>query len=64
MMNDKDLSNVVAFVLIITMGFVCMIFMDLDSIWKEILNYKQRISNLETLILIHHNDMGKIGCSI
>jgi|TARA_R100000995_G_C3438898_1_gene102273 hypothetical protein len=64
MMNDKILSNVVAFVLIITMGFVCMIFMDLDSIWKEILNYKQRIRNLETLILIHHNDMGKIGCSI
>ena len=63
-MNDKILSNVVAFVLIITMGSVCMIFMDLDSIWKEILNYKQRISNLETLILIHHNDMGKIGCSI
>jgi len=64
MTNDKILFNVVTFVLIITAGFVCMIFIDLDSIWKEILNYKQRIRNLETLILIHHNDMSKIGCSI
>ena len=64
MTNDKILSNIIALVLIITASFVCMIFIDLDNIWKEILNYEQRIHNLETLILIHHNDMGKIGCSI
>ena len=63
-MNDKFVSNVVAFALIITMGFVCMIFIDLDDIWKEILHYQQRIHNLETLILMHHNNMGEIGCSI
>ena len=60
-MNDKFVSNVVAFALIITMGFVCMIFIDLDDIWKEILHYEQRIHNLEILTL---KNMGKIGCSI
>jgi len=60
-MNDKFVSNVVSFALIITMGFVCMIFIDLDDIWKEILHYEQRIHNLEILTL---KNMGKIGCSI
>ena len=60
-MNDKFVSNVVSFALIITMGFVCMIFIDLDDIWKEILHYEQRIHNLEILTL---KNMGKIGCNI
>ena len=64
MTSDKILSNIVAFALIITMGFVVMIFMDLDNIWQEILNYGQRIKNLETLIIVHHNNIGKIGCGI
>jgi len=64
MTSDKILSNVVAFALIITMGFVVMIFMDLDNIWQEILNYEQRIKNLETLIIMHHNNISKIGCGI
>ena len=64
MTSDKILSNIVAFALIITMGFVVMIFMDLDDIWQEILNYEQRIKNLETLIIMHHNNIGKIGCGI
>jgi len=59
--SDKLLFLVMAVALIITMGFVTMIFRDLNDLWVEILNYKQRIQNLETLILLHHN---KIGCNI
>ena len=59
--SDKLLFLVVSIALIITMGFVTLIFQDLNDLWSEILKFQERILNLETLILIHHN---KIGCSI
>jgi len=59
--SDKLLFLVMSLALIITMGFVTMIFQDLNDLWSEILKFQERILNLETLILLHHN---KIGCSI
>ena len=63
-MNDKFVSNVVSFALIITMGFVAMMLMDLNDIWDEIMSYKQRIENLETLIMLHNNVISKVGCGV
>jgi len=59
--SDKLLIFVSSFALIVTMIFVAMIFVDLNDIWVEISKYQERISNLETLLLIQ---MDKTGCSI
>ena len=59
--SDKLLIFVSSFALIVTMVFVAMIFVDLNDIWVEISKYQERISNLETLLLIQ---MDKTGCSI
>ena len=62
--SDRLLIFVSAFALIITMGFVAMMLMDLNDIWDEIINYKQRIENLETLIMIHNNVINRVGCGV
>ena len=59
--SDKLLIFISSFALIVTMIFVAMIFVDLNDIWVEISKYQERISNLETLLLIQ---MDKTGCSI
>ena len=59
--SDKLLIFVSSLALIVTMIFVAMIFVDLNDIWVEISKYQERISNLETLLLIQ---MDKTGCSI
>ena len=46
------------------MGFVAMMLMDLNDIWDEIMSYKQRIENLETLIMLHNNVISKVGCGV
>ena len=62
--SDRLLIFISAFALIITMGFVAMMLMDLNDIWDEIISYKQRIENLETLIMIHNNAISKVGCGV
>jgi len=62
--SDRLLIFISAFALIITMGFVAMILMDLNDIWDEIMSYKQRIENLETLIMLHNNVISKVGCGV
>ncbi len=59
--SDRLLIFISALALIITMGFVVMIFQDLNDLWSEILKFQERILNLETLILLHNN---KVGCSV
>ena len=59
--SDRLLIFVSALALIITMGFVAMIFHDLNDLWSEILKFQERILNLETLMLLHYN---KIGCNV
>ena len=59
--SDRLLIFISALALIITMGFVAIIFQDLNDLWSEVLEYQQRINNLEILTL---KNMGKIGCSI
>jgi len=62
--SDRLLIFISAFALIITMGFVAMMLMDLNDIWDEIISYKQRIENLETLIMLHNNAINKVGCGV
>ena len=62
--SDRLLIFISAFALIITMGFVAMMLMDLNDIWDEIMSYKQRIENLETLIMLHNNVSSKVGCGV
>ncbi len=62
--SDRLLIFISAFALIITMGFVAMMLMDLNDIWDEIMSYKQRIENLETLIMLHNNVISKVGCGV
>ena len=62
--SDRLLIFISAFALIITMGFVAMMLMDLNDIWDEIISYKQRIENLETLIMLHNNVISKVGCGV
>ena len=68
MIKNKFADNLVlftsCFALIITMAFVAMLMIDLDDVWIRIMNYEERIQNLETLILIYHNSRSNIGCSI
>ena len=59
--SDRLLIFISSFALIVTMIFVAMIFMDLNDLWVEISKYQERISNLETLLLIQ---IDKTGCSI
>ena len=59
--SDRLLIFISALALIITMGFVAMIFQYLNDLWSEILKLQERILNLETLILLHNN---KVGCSV
>ena len=59
--SDRLLIFVSTLALIITMGFVAMMFHDLNDLWSEILKFQERINNLEILTL---KNMGKIGCSI
>ena len=62
--SDNLVLYVSCFALIITMAFVAMLMMDLEDVWVRIMNYEERIQNLETLIMLHHNNIGKIGRSI
>ena len=62
--SDRLLIFISAFALIITMGFVAMMLMDLNDIWDEIISYRQRIENLETLIMLHNNAINKVGCGV
>jgi hypothetical protein len=62
--SDRLLIFISAFALIITMGFVAMMLMDLNDIWDEIISYRQRIENLETLIMLHNNVISKVGCGV
>ena len=62
--SDNLVLYVSCFALIITMAFVAMLMIDLENVWVEIMNYEERIQNIETLIMLHHNNIGKIGCSI
>jgi len=62
--SDNLVLYVSCFALIITMAFVAMLMIDLEDVWVEIMNYEERIQNIETLIMLHHNNIGKIGCSI
>tara|TARA_R110002012_G_scaffold6872_1_gene32793 strand:+ start:329 stop:535 length:207 start_codon:yes stop_codon:yes gene_type:complete len=64
MFADRLLLFISCIALIVTMGFVAIILMDLDDLWTEIVNYKQRIENLETLIMIHNNAISKVGCGV
>ena len=59
--SDRLLLFISALALIITMGFVAMIFVDINDLWSEILKFQERINNLEILTL---KNMGKIGCKI
>jgi len=59
--SDRLLLFISALALIITMGFVAMIFVDINDLWSEILKFQERINNLEILTL---KNMDKIGCSI
>jgi len=62
--SDNLVLYVSCFALIITMAFVAMLMIDLEDVWVRIMNYEERIQNLETLIMMHNNAIGKIGCSI
>jgi|TARA_R110002012_G_scaffold56972_1_gene146499 hypothetical protein len=64
MFADRLLLFVSCIALIITMGFVAMLLIDLNDVWTEIINYKQRIENLETLIMIHNNVINRVGCGV
>ena len=62
--SDNLVLYVSCFALIITMAFVAMLMIDLEDVWVEIMNYEERIQNIENLIMLHNNNIGKIGCSI
>ena len=49
--SDRLLIFISALALIITMGFVAMIFVDINDLWSEILKFQERINNLEIFTL-------------
>jgi nitrate reductase NapE component len=40
--SDKLLFLVMSIALIVTMGFIVMIFQDLNDLWSEILKFQER----------------------
>jgi hypothetical protein len=48
---NKFLSWLVVFSVIISLIFLCVVLIDLNNIWKDLIEYQERIKNLEILTL-------------
>ena len=48
---NKFLSWLVIFSVIISLIFLCVVLIDLNNIWKDLIEYQERIKNLEILTL-------------
>ena len=48
---NKFLSWLVVFSVIISLILLCVVLIDLNNIWKDLIEYQERIKNLEILTL-------------
>ena len=48
---NKFLSWLVVFSVILSLVFLCFVLIDLNNIWKDLIEYQERIKNLEILTL-------------
>jgi|ETNvirome_6_1000_1030641.scaffolds.fasta_scaffold01613_11 hypothetical protein len=48
---NKFLSWLVVLSVIISLIFLCVVLIDLNNIWKDLIEYQERIKNLEILTL-------------
>jgi len=48
---NKFLNWLVVFSVIISLIFLCVVLIDLNNIWKDLIEYQERIKNLEILTL-------------
>ena len=48
---NKFLSWLVVFSVIISLIFLCVVLIDLNNIWKDLIEHQERIKNLEILTL-------------
>ena len=48
---NKFLSWLVVFSVIVSLIFLCVVLIDLNNIWKDLIEYQERIKNLEILTL-------------
>jgi hypothetical protein len=48
---NKFLSWLVVFSVIFSLVFLCVVLIDLNNIWKDLIEYQERIKNLEILTL-------------
>jgi len=48
---NKFISWLVIVSVIISLIFLCVVLIDLNNIWKDLIEYQERIKNLEILTL-------------
>ena len=48
---NKFLNWLVVFSVIISLIFLCVVLIDLNNIWKDLIEHQERIKNLEILTL-------------
>ena len=48
---NKFLSWLIVFSVIVSLIFLCVVLIDLNNIWKDLIEYQERIKNLEILTL-------------
>ena len=48
---NKFLNWLVVFSVIVSLIFLCVVLIDLNNIWKDLIEYQERIKNLEILTL-------------
>ena len=49
--QHKFLSWLIVFSVIVSLIFLCVVLIDLNNIWKDLIEYQERIKNLEILTL-------------
>ena len=48
---NKFLSWLIVFSVIVSLIFLCVVLIDLNNIWKDLIEHQERIKNLEILTL-------------
>ena len=48
---NKFLNWLVVFSVIVSLIFICVVLIDLNNIWKDLIEHQERIKNLEILTL-------------
>ena len=48
---NKFLNWLVVFSVIVSLIFLCVVLIDLNNIWKDLIEHQERIKNLEILTL-------------